>query len=631
MEPDLKALGLKVGLEVHQQLATDRKLFCRCSPDESGEQTERFFRTFRLSKSEMGEYDPAAVFERTKSRTISYAGSRRGSCLVEEDEEPPHDLDSAAKGTALLIASALGSHIFREIFVMRKIVIDGSNTSGFQRTMLISQGGAVEVDDRSVGVQSVCLEEDAARLVADQDGAREYDLDRLGMPLVEIALEPVEAGPEEVRSVALALGRMLRATRRVARGIGTIRQDINISVRGGGVVEVKGVQQLDQLEKVVAFEAKRQDGLLKIARMVQDRGAATGGDAFDVADLMRGCGSKVIQTSLKTGSAIRALRVCGFAGLFGYEPYPGVRIGKELAQLVRSLGVGGIFHSDELPGYGIVESDIGAIRERLRISGDDGFLIVAADPSRIDFVVSSILDRLRQVRRGVPAETRQAFQDGETVFLRPRPGASRMYPETDIAPVSVSPEELEEARRSVPRAWHEELADLQKRYRLNPQLAEQIMDSPYLELFEEVTERSLAPPNFTASILCSTVTNLQRRGLETELSKSQILETFELLSSGAIPKESVEMIFESIMSSESATVGEAVKRAEIGNVGEEELEGLLSRIVEENRDMIAKRGERALGALMGKAMGELRGKASGERVSEKLRSMVRLAAEEKSG
>ena len=629
---DPSEIGLKVGLEIHQQLATGRKLFCACGQAESDEFTRRFTRRLRASKSETGRYDPAAIFEKAKSKVMVYSGASQSSCPVEGDEEPPHDPDPAAKETALLIASALGSRIFREIFVMRKIVIDGSNTSGFQRTALVSQGGVLKVGDRRVGVQSICLEEDAARLIGDSGDVREYSLDRLGVPLVEIALEPVESGPQETREIALALGKLLRTTKRVARGIGTIRQDVNVSVRGGGVVEVKGVQQLDQLEKAIAFEAKRQHGLTRIAQKMQGRDVVPrGDDIFCVSDLLQDCGSKIIQKSLRDGSVIRAIRVRDFAGLFGYEPYPGVRVGLEIAQVVRALGVGGVFHSDELPGYGIGDGDVAAIRSRLLASDGDGFLIVAAGPSRIDSVTDAIVNRIRQAQEGVPAETRQVTPGGETVFLRPRPGAARMYPETDIAPIPVTLQELRRAEADVPRPWDDLLAGLVARYRLNPQLAEQVLDSRYLEIFEEIAGRGAVPPNFVASTLCSTITGLQRRGLAAELASQDIRDAFDLLSSGRIPKESVELIFESIMSGASRTAQEAVSRLGIGTMDPQELEEILMGIAKDNRDMILRQKERAAGFLMGAAMKQLRGKAPGSAINSKLQQIIREMTKEKSG
>ncbi len=214
-EVDIKNIGLKVGLEIHQQLDTKKKLFCDCIPIEEEEFSRKFSRKLRAAKSELGKIDPAALFESTKSKTIVYYANPKSSCLVEEDEEPPHALDIDAKKIVLLISSALESKIFSEIHVMRKTVIDGSNTTGFQRTMLVSQGGHIEVDGKKVGVQSICLEEDAGKLVKDEGNHRFFSLDRLGVPLVEIALDPVEGDPKFVKDIALTLGRLLRVTKKL--------------------------------------------------------------------------------------------------------------------------------------------------------------------------------------------------------------------------------------------------------------------------------------------------------------------------------------------------------------------------------------------------------------------------------
>ena len=198
-EFDINNIGLKVGLEIHQQLDTKKKLFCDCTPIEEDEFSRKFSRRLRAAKSELGKIDPAALFESTKSKTIVYYANPKSSCLVEEDEEPPHALDTNAKNLVLLISSALKSKIFSEIHVMRKTVIDGSNTTGFQRTMLVAQGGYIEVDGKKVGVQSICLEEDAGKLIKDEGNHRFFSLDRLGVPLVEIALDPVEGNPKFVK------------------------------------------------------------------------------------------------------------------------------------------------------------------------------------------------------------------------------------------------------------------------------------------------------------------------------------------------------------------------------------------------------------------------------------------------
>ena len=624
----IENIGLKVGLEIHQQLSTNKKLFCNCVPNESDEYTIKFQRRLRAVKSELGEYDPAALFESSKSKTIMYYANSESSCLVEQDEEPPHNLDNDAKNLALVISSALESNIFSEIYPMRKTVIDGSNTTGFQRTMLVSQGGHIDVDGEDIGVQSICLEEDAARLLGDKGDIREYSLDRLGVPLIEIALEPVEGDSKKIKKIALSLGRLLRSTKKVTRGIGSIRQDVNVSIRdGGGVVEVKGVQQLDQLEKVVEFEAKRQHGLIKIAEKLKNSNfeeISKNNDVFDITNDFKNCESKIIQKSLRDNSLIKAIRIRNFAGMFGYSPYEEIRLGKEIGQLVKFYGIGGVFHSDELPNYGIEESDVSLVKKILKVNEKDAFLIIAAPLVKIDFAIDSIIKRISQAKKGVPAETRLATQTGETIFLRPRPGASRMYPETDIPPIIIRKKELDDAKRNIPRSWNESLDELQKKYNLNLQLAEQIFDSVYFGIFEKICEKTLIGPTFIASVLCSTITSLERNGLNSQLLRNdEIIKTFEFLTKEKIAKESIEIIFENIMSGKSKTIEDAIKNTSIETVSKEEFEKVIENIIINNKEIIQNQKERSVSPLMGIAMKELRGKVSGEMVNSLLLEKIK--------
>ena len=625
-ELDIKNIGLKVGLEIHQQLDTKKKLFCDCTPIEEEEFSIKFSRKLRAAKSELGKIDPAALFESTKSKTIVYYADPKSSCLVEEDEEPPHALDTDAKNIALLISSALESKIFSEIHVMRKTVIDGSNTTGFQRSMLVAQGGHIEVDGKKVGVQSICLEDDAGKLIKDEGNNRFFSLDRLGVPLVEIALDPVEGDPKFVKDIALTLGRLLRVTKKVMRGIGTIRQDVNISVEGGGVIEVKGVQQLDQLEKIIEFEAKRQHGLKIISEKIKQTkfiGIDRKEDVFDVTEVMQECNSKIIKKSIEKQEKIFGIKIKTLKGIFGFEPYSDVRLGKEIGQLVRFFGIGGVFHSDELPNYGIEDIDIKRVSEKLDIQSDDAFLIIAGEKISVGFAIDSIINRIELAKNGPPAETRAATQNGDTIFLRPRPGASRMYPETDIPTVKVTNEELVQVRSNIPKSWEESIRELEEKYQINNQLAEQIFDSEYFEIFEKICSKKQNSPNFVVSVLCSTITNLERSGLDSSLlNDEQIMMTFELLGQEKINKESIQIIFEQIMSKKVSNVLQALENASITQLTENELDNILDKIIQDNTDKIKQEQMRALSGIMGIAMKEVRGKASGKIINQKLKEKI---------
>lgn len=615
---DIEAIGLKVGLEIHQQLATRNKLFCNCKPIEVEEHEHEFFRRLRPTQSELGEYDPAALFEFKKGRMIRYLASSINSCLVEADEEPPHDLNKEALETALILSLALNAEVVDEVHVMRKIVIDGSNTTGFQRTMLIAIGGEID----GVKIQTISLEEDAARIVDENDKVKSYALDRLGVPLIEISLAPVTKKPEEISDLALKLGRLLRASKRVARGLGTIRQDVNISIEGGNVIEVKGVQKLDQLKNVIEYEMKRQHGLLIIANKLKEKIDNINYKVADVSDIFKDSRSKVIKRALVNG-IVKAIKVEGIAGMLGFEPYEGIRLGRELGELVRFYGLGGIFHSDELPAYGITEEDLANVKKVLNAEDNDGIIIVAGNEDNVNYSIDAIIDRLNEALKGVPAETRAATSDGRTVYSRPRPGASRMYPETDIPPVVISRDMLDALKKDIPKQWDEYIDELSRKYNLNKVLAEKVFDSEYLNLFEDIAEICKNVPNtFIASTLTETIVSLEREGYDVSILHDDILiDIFRRLDRGEITKEAVAEILETMME-KKVSVDEAIKLLDIKKIDEDEVNKIIDDIINDNVSIIKEKGDHAFGILMGKAMNQLRGKVDGKKVSMLIKQKI---------
>ena len=565
-------------------------------------------------------------------RTIKYHSSYIASCLVEADEEPPHEINRDAMDTALIVSLALNSNIIDEINVMRKIVIDGSNTSGFQRTMLISYGGHLQVDGKKIGVQTICLEEDSGKLLSDDGKFREYGLDRLGIPLIEIALEPVTGTPTEIVKIALTLGRLLRTTKRVARGLGSIRQDVNISVNNGkGIVEIKGVQRLDQLIKVIEYETTRQHGLILIAeKMNRERkpnDIIIGDKIMDITNIFIDSSSKIIQKVISNkGNIFMAIRVKGFKGLFGFEPYPDIRIGKELGELVRFYGFGGLFHSDELPNYGITDIEVKKVNEILDIDiSKDGFIILGGPREKMSIAISAICDRLNNVSSGVPSETRAARIDGKTIYSRPKPGSARMYPETDISPFKITDDLLVPLKEKVPKSWNETILYLAKKYQLNENLAEKIFDSNYFEIFEVLCGLTKISPSFIASKLTEDILNLERQGYDSSILNNDILlDIFKRLDSGLIAKESINLIMEKLMNRTTKSVDESIRVLGIKSISDEELEKIINKIIEDNILIIQEKGMKATSALMGKCMTILRGKVNGKKINEVINNKLNI-------
>lgn len=630
---DYGKIGLKVGLEIHQQLDTREKLFCHCKPELFKDEVElRFLRRLRPTQSELGQIDEAALFEFRKGLLIEYEADTSTSCLVEMDEEPPHELNPEAVEIALMIALMLNSKPVDEIYVMRKIVIDGSNTTGFQRTCVIALGGEVKVDGKKVPIQHVGLEEDAARKTGGSKSKITYRIDRLGIPLIEITTAPTIKTPEEARKVALAIGRMLRYTGRVRRGIGTVRQDLNISISEGALIEIKGVQELEIISKVVKFEVKRQLNLLKIKRELAIRGVKETDldcEAVDVTDIFRDTACKVISKKIKSGGRVLAVKLKGFAGLIGLELTPNLRFGTELADVARFWGdVGGIFHTDEMPKYGITQREVEEMKRRLNCEGQDAIVFLADRMDKAKEAVKAIIYRAKEALKGVPEETRAANPDGTSRYMRPRPGAARMYPETDVPPVVITKDVLERIRKTLPESFEVTMRRLKEEYGLNPKLLNQILNSKYLHLFEKIVKEIDVSPTLVAVTLTETVKSLEREGVRIDkLRERHFEEIFKLISVGATFKESIPEILRWLAENSDRKAEEAVKALNLQSLSSSELREILRRIVEENASLIKERGLRAYGVLMGMVMRLVRGRADAEVVSEMLKEIMLNYAE----
>ncbi|MDW3668371.1 MAG: Glu-tRNA(Gln) amidotransferase subunit GatE [Nitrososphaeraceae archaeon] len=616
---------LNVGLEIHQQLGSKNKLFCDCKINDSNEYDFTFKRNLRPTQSEMGSYDQAALFESKKIKTVKYQSSKNANCLIESDEEPPKMVNNEALEFVLTISLALNCTIEDELHVMRKIVIDGSNTTGFQRTILVGRNGFLEVEGVRVGIQSVCLEEDAARIINEdkrEDENKGYSLDRLGIPLIEIALEPISDSPIFVTNVAQTIGRLLRSTKKVTRGLGSIRQDVNISTEDGPVVEVKGVQQLSQLPVVIEYERKRQDALNQIANELIKRKIDESSfidHVTDVTQLLSKSSSKVVKKILTSDSRFTAFVLRGFKGLLSFEPYPAIRLGKELGDLVKAYGIGGIFHSDELPNYGITPEDVESISAVLRMDKNDAFVLIGGPTKLVNTVLFELFTRIKKAFSGVVPETRSARLDGVTVFSRPKPGASRMYPETDIPYISIDKRKLKQLSQDTPQPWNEIIDQICKKYNINKTLAENIFDSKYFLLFEKIVSHTSISPSFVISKLTEDLVSMEREGYDSSiLSEDVLFCLFTELDNSRITKESIPLVIEKLLKNESMDVDEIISSFGTESISEEYVDETISKIIHENATVISQKGLDSVGLLMGRCMEVLRGKIDGEKVNKKL-------------
>ncbi|PUA32879.1 MAG: glutamyl-tRNA(Gln) amidotransferase subunit E [Zestosphaera tikiterensis] len=631
MEINYEELGLKVGLEIHQQLATKGKLFCSCSTSLASESTPKVevSRYLRVAKSEIGEVDPAALYEMLKGRKIIYEVPRGHACLVELDEEPPHPINMEAVLITLGIVKALNAKPVDEVYVMRKIVIDGSNTSGFQRTAVVGVGGFIEDENGRVGIQTICLEEDAARKVDEGKGYVKYNLDRLGIPLVEISTAPDIKSPEQALRVAFKLGLLLRLTGKVKRGIGTIRQDLNVSIKGGSKIEIKGVSKLELIPKVIEYEVMRQLKLLEIRDELIKRGLSSEELTYvvkDVTQVFVNTKSNLVRNALSKGLKVYALPLKGFNGILKVEVQPGRRFGTELSDYAKAWGgVGGIIHSDELPAYGIsAEEKLNVFKVLNLDESRDAYVLTLADDESAERALQAVFERVKNAFVGVPKETRAANPDGTTKYMRPQPGASRMYPETDIPPLRISEELLKEAEKLKPPTPDELLSRLVKEHNLPKPIAEALVRDPLIHTYLNLVEsfgRSVAP-HVIASTLMIHLKGLKSQGFDVSLITEEVLEkVFEGVGSGLISKDSIPEILKEYLSSKgSKSVEELVKAYAV--LRREDLEKIVDEVIERNRESILAKESKAFNIVMGEVMRVVRGKIDGKIVADVVREKL---------
>jgi len=595
-ETDYAKLGLKCGIEIHQQLDT-KKLFCSC-PSQIRDDTPHstITRKLRAVAGELGDVDPAALHELLKDREFTYEFYQDTNCLVELDDEPPHPLNMDALEAVLEAALLLKAKPADEVQVMRKTVIDGSNTSGFQRTMLVATDGHVESNGKRIGIPTICLEEDAARIIKKEGNKTWYRLDRLGIPLVEIGTDPDISSPQEAKEVAEKIGMLLRATGKVKRGLGTIRQDVNVSIRSGERIEIKGVQTLNDIPGLVENEVKRQQGLVEMRDELKKRGFSEFAPGIiDATPLFKSSESKIVK-----GKKVFGMRVPRFARLMKKELMTNYRFGTELAGIAKEVaGLNGIFHSDELPAYGITEDDVKNVKNLLKLEKDDAFVLVAADELNGKRALSEIAKRCNTAAKGVPKEVRRA--DGViTRFMRPLPGSARMYPETDEPLVRITKGML--AAIKLPPTPEERKKEFEG-MGLGSELANQIVKSRVMGEFISLSKefRSVKPSVIASALLAAP------EGLD-------ISPALSLVDSNKVAKESLDVLIEGMKGGKKAE--DVAKEKGLFMMGEAELKKRIASIVSANKGANT-------GQIMGKAMAELRGKADAQAVKNLIEEALR--------
>jgi len=574
---DYGQLGFMGGLEIHQQLITRSKLFCRCP---AGRRVRGFdaevLRHMRPTLSELGEYDGTALMEFKTRKEIVYQLDRGSVCTYEIDDTPPFEIDKESVRIATEIALLLNLNLVSELHVMRKQYLDGSIPTGFQRTAMVGLTGVVPFKVPELGVarelriRQLSLEEDSCREVSDVGHRITFHTDRLGTPLTEVVTEPDLLTPLELQAAGRLLAAVAQATGKVRRGPGAARQDVNVSVAGGRRIEIKGVDNHRNLPQLVHIEAFRQLNLLRVRAELQRRGVTSellkipetglpwqaSNYAFDASTVLRSSDYRPISDAVESGDKAIAVRIPGFDGMLSHGTQPGVTFARELADRVRVIACPlhrpFMIHS-EIPDYGLDPRQWRILRKHLHAESGDAMVVVWAPEQDAATAVREIFIRAQEALVGVPAETRQAFRDGTNGFERILPGPDRMYPDTDTPPLPIADSLVIEIREALPETpWARE-----RRYEelgLEPAAARRLARAFWADLFDALAPADRPLARRLASALEKRLPYHRRSAGDGVLPKPGRLQPLvHAIRSGEVRLEAIERILDELIGDPEAS------------------------------------------------------------------------------
>lgn len=609
-------LGLRCGLEIHQRLDT-KKLFCSCTTDQLEEkEILKIKRSIRSVTGETGEVDRAAYLESLKKNEFIYNVYEKESCLVDADCEPPHEVNKEALDIALTLCKMLKMNVPSEVCVMRKTVVDGSNTTGFQRTMQVGLGSDSSVIKTSSGpvrVKDLELEEESARIIEKKEGVSQYKLSGLGIPLIEIGTEPDIKTPKQALEAALAIGKILRLTGKVKRGIGSIRQDVNISIKNGARVEIKGFQDVRTLPTLIEFEALRQQTLIKLKNELKQI-ALVG--PITVTPTFKNSNNKIIQSEINKGGIVLALIIKNGEGLFKTPLNSIKKLGSEIADYARAMGVKGMIHSDEdLQKYDLID-EFSKIRE----SNSDLALVIAGGETQVNNAMNLVKYRLGLLKKEVPKETRVANPDGTSTYARPLPGEARMYPETDVPPIRIDYKML--ALIKLPESYESRLKKLQAKGVSND-IALKLALSNLLTTFYECIKMKNLKPSFIAETLISTPKEIKKRfGVDTSiLDSDHFKQALKLINDNKLSRQGLITLLIELSKNPDLSALEVAEKNGLLIMNKEEVRKVVKDVIKEYADQLKQYNKDKL--LMGLIMKRTKGRADGSLVSKILKEELK--------
>lgn len=516
---DYKHIGFKSGLEVHQQLMTASKLFCRCPAGvyhDHDDYDAEVIRHMRPTMSEMGVYDGTALMEFKTRKEITYRINNASACTYEVDDTPPFEIDREALEIAIRIALAARMNIVGEVHITRKQYLDGSIPTGFQRSAIVSVEGELSLSNKKVRLIQMSLEEDSCREVSDIGHQRIYKTDRLGMPLIETVTYPDCLTPWELAETAEHIRFLTRSTGQVRTGMGAAREDVNVSCEGGSRVEIKGVAHIKWIPALSHNEAFRQYALLNIRGHLLSRIPSPSQWSVTTREITEAdihLHFAPVRKALDNNLKVVALNLPGMSGILSHFTQPGKIFADELGdrlKVIACIEKPNMIHSEEITGKSYINL-FPEVAIWLSARENDAQVIIWGPEEDIATAVETVEERIRMAFEGVPQETRKAFSDGTTIFERVLPGRDRMYPDTDSQPIAVTSELLERLSADLPGEISQRITQLRE-WRVPEDCWNYLLRRNMVSLVEEIGNDSGYSRREIAVILGHRFRSLEGRG-----------------------------------------------------------------------------------------------------------------------
>lgn len=619
-EDDYIKVGFKSGLEIHQQLLTVKKLFCRCPAGKySREYDAEILRHMRPTLSEMGVYDGTALMEFKTKKNIIYHIKRETVCTYEMDDTPPFLINEEALDIAIGTGMLFNCNIVDELHIARKQYLDGSIPTGFQRTAIYALDGWIPYKNRKVKIVQMSIEEDSCREVSDIGHDRVYLTDRLGMPLIETVTEPAMKTPHEVAEVAWQCSKLVRSTHKVRRGTGAAREDVNVSVEGGTRVEIKGVPQITMIPILTYNEAMRQWNLLRLREELKRRGITQDtfkAEQFEITNLLKKVHYAPLKSAVDSGMKIRAVVLKGFKDLLHWQTQTDTYFSKEISDRVRVIAcltsIPNLIHSDSKSDT-ITSSDWLKVKKFTNASDNDTMVIVWGGDDDAQTAVNEIIIRAKEATTGIPSETRQALSDGTNGFERILPGADRMYPDTDLPPKKITAERLEKIKTWLPEQFWKRI-ELYKKLGIPVDTIDELSVSAYAELFKYAVNEWKIDPTTAAVFLIQYPKRLKKLGCMIDLLDESVMKSIlKSFSENRIPKDALLSVLRTV-----AELGVYTDEVILSPAGKKEVDDVINRAKSDYDKMEIINPGKKTQLLMGMIMKKLRGRVSAKDIAEKI-------------